>query len=232
MIDSKQVEHFKMEKNRYEENLLFRPPLHTQEEVNHIIRELKQRNINKVVEFGSGNGRLTIPLLQNNIKVVAVDISTDSLHALSAIALRMNIKEDMLTTTYEIPSKLNHAVVGCDILHHIDLEKYLNDIHQKLQKKGIIIFSEPNILNTAWIFLITFAIDWKIEWRIIFCNYFNILRTLKKNKYKNIKIQGFGLIPPPLLNSFPTLQRINYFLGDIPILKLFAYRYLIFAEKC
>jgi hypothetical protein len=141
------------------------------------------------------------------------------------------MQKGMFTTTHEIPSGRYHAIVGSDILHHVDLDHYLDDMNKKLKKGGVIIFSEPNIFNIAWIVLITLVLDWRIEWRIIHCNYISLRRKLNQNKYRNITIQGFGLFPPPLLNKTPFLQKVNYFLGDIFLLKFFAYRYIIQAEK-
>lgn len=229
MSDKNQEWHFKSKKNRYQEQLLFHPPKHTQEETNLIITRLKRMKIRKVVEFGSGNGRLTIPLLQNHIQVLAVDISRESLIHLKMVASQVGVQKEVLQTSLLIPQAKTDAFVGCDILHHVNLDAYLKEMRSKLNKPGIIIFSEPNILNIAWTLLITFYIDWRIEWRIIYCNYFTLLKKLRQNNYKNINIKGVGILPTPLFNSFPTLQKLNYFLGNLPVLKLFAYRYNIFA---
>lgn len=231
MIDRKQTDHFKIKKNRYDENLLFHPLKHTQEETNRFITELTGRDINKVVEFGSGNGRLTIPLLQNKIQVTAVDISSESLKALSVVVSRMKIPKDLLSTSQTLPDSKSEAIVGCDILHHVDLDIYLREMNRKLIKpKGIIIFSEPNILNIFWPLFITIFIDWRVEGKIVHCNYFTLLKKLKAHNFTNIKISGFGLFPLPLFNVISFFQKINYFLGNLPVLKLFAYRLIIVAE--
>lgn len=231
MIDNKQKDHFKFEKNRYAKNLILYPPKHTQEEVFQILDKLQSRNIQKVVEFGSGNGRLTIPLLKHDIQVVAVDVSVDSLASLRQTTTDLNINKNMLVTSQTLPQEKTDAIVGCDILHHVNIHYYFKEMKNRLNERGIIIFSEPNILNIAWPLLITFAIDWKIEWRIIFCNYFTLMIKLREIGFKNICIKGHGLLPPPLFNSFPPLQKINYVLGNLPILKLFAYRFIILASS-
>jgi len=231
MIDKNQARYFENKKNRYKENLLLHPPQYTQEEMQEIIEILKRRNIKKVIDLGSGNGRLSIPLLQNTIQVTAVDISKKSLDSLQTFVNKIGISKNMLKTAQEMPKNQTAAVVGCDILHHIDLDEYLPKMMHVLKPKGVIIFSEPNILNGAWSILITFTIDWKIEWRIIYCNYFSLYKKLQANNFTKISIKGLGLVPPPLLNSFSFFQKINYFLGNLFFLKLFAYRYIIVAEK-
>ena len=92
MNDTKQSAYLNVEKNRYEEYLLYHPPKHTKTEANIIITILKKREVKEAVEFGSGNGRLTILLLQNKISVKAVDISIESLGRLSTVAFRMDVE--------------------------------------------------------------------------------------------------------------------------------------------
>jgi len=232
MNDTGQIRYFNFEENRYKEELLFHPPKHTRDETNIIIHELKKRNISKVVDFGSGNGRLTVPLLQNNIQVTAVDSSNESLRSLWDISLRMKVKKGLLSVSTTIQDDKSDAIVGCDILHHVHLDTYLYRMNKKLAKsKGIIVFSEPNILNIFWPLFITFFINWSIEKRILYCNYFTLMAKLKKNNFENIHISGLGLFPLPLFNKAPLLEKINYFLGTVPILKFFAYRFIIIAES-
>jgi len=227
MSNTSQSIHFDETKNRYKEKLLFNPPKHTQEELHFILRILKKRAVTSVVDFGSGNGRLTFPLLMSGIVVTAVDISKKSLQILATLAKKKRLRK--LSISEYIPSRKTDAFVGCDILHHVDVDIYFKMMHGRLNERGTLLFSEPNILNIAWVFFITFFLDWRIEWRIIFCNYFSLQKKLQENKFNSIQIHGIGLLPPPLFNKIPVLQRINYVLGDLPILKLFAYRYIIEA---
>jgi len=231
MIDVKQAEHFKLKDNRYSNNLLFNPPKHTQEEISIIIDTLKKRDIKKVAELGSGNGRLTIPLLKNEIYVTAIDICKESLGELTNTIRQMDIKMDLLSTSTTIPIDTYEAFVGCDILHHVDIDTYLKKMKKRVTKhKGLLLFSEPNIVNISWLIFITLFLDWTVEKGIFQCNYFTLLQKLKKNHYTNIQILGFGLLPPPLLNMFPLLQKMNYWFGSLPIVKFFAYRFIIKAE--
>lgn len=231
MTDLRQASHFNDEAHRYAEHLLFNPPQHTRDEISVILSILKRKNIKTVVELGSGNGRLTFPLLHESVRVTAVDISRDSLQALLRVAKKMKIPQGLLSTSQTIPHGNNKAIVGCDILHHVPLDTYLKDMHENLVKpRGTIVFSEPNILNIFWPIYITFFINWEIEGGIRNCNFFTISKKLHTQGFQKINIQGFGLFPLPLFNAIPFLQRINYFLGSLPVLKLFAYRLIITAE--
>jgi len=62
----------------YSEEKILNPPLHVRDEINFIFRRLTKDKNKKIVDFGSGGGRLTIPLLKNGYKITAIDIDKKS----------------------------------------------------------------------------------------------------------------------------------------------------------
>jgi len=86
--EKNQAVFFSDEKNQYDLKLIENPPLHVEKEINNILSKINDLKLKKVVEFGSGTGRLTIPLLKNNFYVKAVDISQESLLKLKKIAYK------------------------------------------------------------------------------------------------------------------------------------------------
>lgn len=68
-----QTDHFKIDAHRYDEKLLQHPPVHVVDETKKIISLLKKKNVKTVIDFGCGNGRLSIPLLQAGFHVTAVE---------------------------------------------------------------------------------------------------------------------------------------------------------------
>ena len=223
-----QRKHFNTKEKRYDIDKILYPPVHTILETNEIIKLLAKKKWTKIIDLGSGNGRLTIPLLKAGYKVTAVDISRKSLEELRSISkkLKMSVK-----TVQNLKSAQNsEAVVGCDILHHVDLKVELERIYKKLQKGGIIIFSEPNGFNPVWYLYIIYKGIWKAEKNIVYINYLHLGNVLNDIGYKNITIKGFGLFPRSIFRN-EMLCKINDVLGNLPILKLFAYRFIIFASK-
>ncbi|MEK7633730.1 MAG: class I SAM-dependent methyltransferase, partial [Patescibacteria group bacterium] len=185
----------------------------------------------KIVDFGSGGGRLTIPLLQNGYEVLAIDIDKKSREQLLKTAIKIGKNKNLqISKKFPKDKKYDH-ILGTDILHHINIDKYFKLFNNHLKKDGKIIFSEPNILNIGWAFFISLFLDWNIEKGIVQINYFNLVKELKLAGFKNIKIIGLFLFPPMIFNWFSLLRRINMFLGNLPILKLFAFRYIITANK-
>ncbi|MFA6016740.1 MAG: methyltransferase domain-containing protein [Patescibacteria group bacterium] len=225
-----QAKHFNSDKNQYISDKLFNPPLHVQDELDRIISFIKKNSKKrKVVDFGSGNGRLTIPLLKNGFFVTSVDISNKSLLNLYHNAQKVK-RQKKLKTVLTLP-KNTDIICGTDILHHVNLKNYFPLFYQSLNRNGFIIFSEPNILNIGWSFFISLFLDWKIEKGIIQINYFNLIKQLKLARFKNVKIIGLFLFPPMIFNRLSIIRKLNLYLGNLPILRLFAFRYIITASK-
>lgn len=225
-----QEKHFNINDNQYQSEKILNPPLHVQDELNEIIKLIrKYEDSSDVVDFGSGNGRLTVPLLRNDFSVTAVDVSKKSLENLRKNARQVN-KEKKLKTILTLPKK-SKIICGTDILHHINIKDYFPLFYQSFKKGGAIIFSEPNIFNLSWIIFISLFLDWKVEKGIIQINYFNLIKQLKSAGFSQVKIIGLFLLPPMIFNWFPLLRKINMFLGNLPLLKLFSFRYIIVARR-
>lgn len=229
-----QKKFFNQEKYQYQIEKIIKPPFYNQLEINYLIKKLNENRIlkkNKIADFGAGTGRLTIPLLKHKFKVDAIDISDQSLKKLSLLTKKLKINK-YLNLKNSLPKKEKYqAVVGCDILHHVDLKKILPQIKKSLVKNGVICFSEPNILNPSWIIFFTLKKIWPLEQKIWQSNPFYLKKILKANGFKNIKIEPFGFLPLPFLNFSKKLSSLNLSIGKLPFLNIFSYRLIIFAKK-
>jgi len=222
---------FDRKEHQYSTDLILNPPLHTTLEINAIINKIVGLNsMDYVVDFGAGSGRITIPLLKNNFYVYAIDVSKRSLENLRKTAKKLLLHS--LETATSLPrNRKFKALVGADILHHIELNKYLPKIFNSLEKGGKVIFSEPCAFNLAWYIYLPIASNWKLERGLINCTYSNLKNTFEKHGFKNVTISGLGLLPRPFFNWSKKLCKLNDWLGNLPILKLFSYRYIIEATK-
>ena len=231
MNDSKlQKDFFDISDNQYSPDLILKPPFHTQLEIEVILNRLNGPSERLIMDFGAGSGRVTVPLLQNGYSVFAVDVSKKSLLNLRNLARKfkyMNLK-----TAKKIQDGIRlQTIVGADILHHINIDKYLPIFYKSLTKGGKIIFSEPGAFNLSWYIYLPIVSSWNLEKGMTSCTYFNLKSKLKKNGYQNIKITGLGIIPRPFLNFSKKLCQLNDSLGNFSVFKLFAYRYIIEASK-
>jgi SAM-dependent methyltransferase len=228
---NKQEIYFRNKDHQYSTRLVTNPPLHNNLELQYILDYINKNHRNElIVDFGAGTGRLSISLLKANYNVLAIDISKSSLDQLKVNAKIIG-KSKFIKTYYSLGKNKHSIICGTDILHHINLEDYFRFFFANLTQNGSIIFSEPNCLNPAWVFVISLFSNWKIEAGIFQCSYFNIKNKLRSAGFSQIQITGLGLFPLPLFNWSRTLSAINLLAGNLPILKLFAYRYIISARK-
>jgi SAM-dependent methyltransferase len=225
-----QEDFFDIEEHQYAQALVQRPPRHTAREIDAIISRLRRHGgVASVVDFGAGSGRLTIPLLRRRYSVLAVDGSDRSLDNLRRLAQRLRLPPP--PTARRLPRHRRYdAVVGTDILHHVDLDVYLPAIHDTLRAGGRIIFSEPGGCNPTWYIYLPLTAPWHIEKGVRRCTYLNLRRKLAAHGFGEASVSGLGLLPRPFFNWSKALSSLNDALGNLPLIKLFAYRYIIEAS--
>lgn len=229
--ERRQRQYFDLAKHQYPRAAVAGPPTHTVLEVQRVLDGLKDVPADgPIIDFGSGTGRMSIALARAGYSVLAVDVSERSLTLLSEIARELDLTA--IQTASALPSEEQFpAVVGTDILHHVDLNKYLPKIHASLRPGGKAIFSEPGALNPAWYVYLPLLHDMRVEKRIVTCNLFQLRRRFDQHRFRDVRITGLGLLPRPLFGWARTVCRWHDAMGDLPLLKWFAYRYVIEARK-
>jgi 2-polyprenyl-3-methyl-5-hydroxy-6-metoxy-1,4-benzoquinol methylase len=228
--DELQRLHFEDRRHRYQPARILRPPRHTVREIQRIVAGLTEVPLGATIcDFGCGTGRLSIPLAQAGYAVVAVDISESSLGELLRTARGLAI--DSIVTATALPSKpCLAAVVGSDVLHHVDLDRYLPRIQRALRPGGRVVFSEPGGLNPAWYLYLAARRELRVERRIVLSTPRRLRAALLRHGFVDVRITGVGLLPLPLAGFSDRACRWNERLGDLPFLRSFAYRYLVEAS--
>jgi SAM-dependent methyltransferase len=229
--DERQRQYFDLTEHQYPRETVVRPPLHTVLELERVLEALKDvPHDGPIIDFGSGTGRMSIALARAGYSVLAVDVSERSLALLSEIARELDLSA--IQTASALPSEDRFpAVVGADILHHVDLNEYLPRIHTSLRRGGKAIFSEPGALNPAWYVYLPLFHDLRVEKRIVTCNLFHLRRRFEQHGFRDVRITGLGLLPRPLFGWASTACRWHDAVGNWPVLRWFAYRYLVEARK-
>lgn len=102
----------------------------------------------RVLEVGCGTGLLSAELARTGAKVYSLDVSEELL--LSAKKKSGNKKITFFcSSAYELGFSDGSfdSVVGMSVLHHLDIDRALNEFFRVLKKGGRVAFSEPNMLN-------------------------------------------------------------------------------------
>jgi SAM-dependent methyltransferase len=102
----------------------------------------------QVLEVGCGSGYFTHELASTGAHIVAIDISPELLAQARDKVRAGNVtflEENAYATTFEAESF--DAAVGSSVLHHLDLERGLAELHRVLKLGATVQFTEPNMMN-------------------------------------------------------------------------------------
>ena len=194
-MNSLQRQHFNNQANRYDTRRIVNPPAYIQRELHEIHRALSLPIGSHIIDFGSGNGRLTLYFLSLGYHVMAIDISRSSLQELTALYKQYKTPSwGSLTTRTTLPQTPSvNGIIGADILHHVDMPTVLPLLRHALRPNGTMVFSEPNGRNILWyIFLILKRLPWSIERGIVHCTYNNLQVQFTQASFCNIRILPYG----------------------------------------
>jgi 2-polyprenyl-3-methyl-5-hydroxy-6-metoxy-1,4-benzoquinol methylase len=226
-----QKEHFDAAHHQYDPDSILSPPRHTVQELHDLVESLSDIPKDQpILDFGSGTGRVSIALARAGHRVLAVDISQASLDRLQDIAAQLEITS--IETATAIPAGRQFpAIVGADVLHHVNLDEFLPLFHAHLAPGGKLAFSEPNGFNPAWYIYLPFASTIRAEWRVVLTTIPILTRQLKRAGFEDIRLTGKGVLPLPLISWSDRASAAHARMGDLPLLRWVAYRYLVQARK-
>jgi 2-polyprenyl-3-methyl-5-hydroxy-6-metoxy-1,4-benzoquinol methylase len=189
-----------------------------------------------ILELGCGAGYFTKELARSGAEIVAIDVSADLLEIAKANCPASNVRydiQDACALTY--PYATFDSVVGSSILHHLEIERALRQIHRVLKIGGTIYFTEPNMLNPQ------IAIQKNVPW-IKRClgdtpdetAFFRrpLRQLLERTEYRDVRVEPFDFLhpktPAPLING---VAMLGSFLENLPVVSEFAGSLYIRAVK-
>lgn len=106
-----------------------------------------------ILDLGCGHGEKSLELLKHGAKVTGIDISQSYIEDAQQTAKEAGYNNDqcdfrvMDAHCLEFPAGSFDLVIGRGILHHLDLEIALSQIHWVLKRGGRAIFQEPLATN-------------------------------------------------------------------------------------
>lgn len=190
----------------------------------------------KVLELGCGSGYYTKELAITGADICAIDISPDLL-ALAEQKVRSANVTFLRANAYamEFDNDTFDSVVGSSVLHHLDVEQALREIHRVLKKGGSMVFTEPNMLNPQ--IMVQKNIPY-IKERLgdspdetAFFKW-PLINLLNKHGFRDITVEPFDFLHPAIPQVLiPAFERLNTRLEHIPLVKEIAGSLFIRAHK-
>lgn len=102
----------------------------------------------QVLELGCGTGYFTRELAKTGANITAIDISPDLIREARATVDGQHVNFE-LANAHEMKfgDETFDSVVGSSVLHHLDVDRALGEIHRVLRPGGILRLTEPNMMN-------------------------------------------------------------------------------------
>jgi len=189
-----------------------------------------------VLELGCGTGSFTRELARSGANIIAIDVSPELLAIANSNTAAPNVQyqiQNAYALTY--PEAAFDSVVGSSVLHHLETEAAVRDIHRVLKPAGTIYFTEPNMLNPQ------IAVQKNIPWvkrklgdspdETAFFRW-SLRRLLERAGYRNVQIDPFDFLHPktPVALIDP-IRTFGQFLEGVPGISEFAGSLYIRATK-
>jgi len=194
------------------------------------------KNSDKVLEIGCGTGYFTKEIVKSGAYVTAIDISPELIQIAKQEIRETNVcfvLENAYDLTFEAHSF--DSIVGSSVLHHLEIEKAIEEMFRVLKPGGRMFFTEPNMMNPQ------IALQKNIPFlkrklgdspdETAFFHW--ILKSLfKKAGFTDIMIKPFDFLHPAVpLSLIPVISSVGETIEKIPILKEIAGSLYISARK-
>lgn len=181
----------------------------------------------RLLEIGAGGGRYTLPLLRLGYAVDAVDLSAEALARLEARARGEGLAGRLRTMVadaedLDLPEDYD-LVYGIHLLHHVpDPVRMLTTMRRAARPGGVVACVEPNPLNPAWYFYITFdrLRSWSVEYGMLRGFPWQLSRAFRRAGLAQVRRFLYGAVPIALVNRYPALLRLEAVLHAVPGLRL------------
>ena len=190
----------------------------------------------RVLELGCGTGYFTRELARSRADIVAIDVSPELLEIARANCSGRNVRYEIQNASaLSYPDGVFDSVVGSSVLHHLEIEEALREIHRVLKAGGTIYFTEPNMLNPQ------IAVQKNVPWvkrklgdspdETAFFRW-PLRRLLEQTGYRDVRIDPFDFLHPKTPASLvDRLDALGRFLENVPVISEFAGSLYIRAIK-
>jgi ubiquinone/menaquinone biosynthesis C-methylase UbiE len=190
----------------------------------------------KVLEIGCGIGYFTRSLVSSGAEITAIDISPDLLEVARRDCPAENVSFELQNAYAMIyADKSFDSVIGSSVLHHLEIDAALNEVHRVLKPGGSIYFTEPNMMNPQIAVQKNVpAIKKRLGDSPNETAFFRWLlqRRLQRAGFRHVQIQPFDFLHPRLSPAWiPRFQAFANLLEHVPLISEIAGSLYIRAVK-
>ena len=192
-----------------------------------------------VLELGCGTGTLSKFILEELplLRLTACDISPECVQiANDRYGVFKNARFEVAdATSTRYASDTFDAVIGNSILHHLPIELSLRECFRLLKTDGIILFSEPNMMNPQIAIEKNSSFIGRIlqntENETAFFRW-SLAKTLQRFGFQDVSVQPFDFLHPIVPSSLiGVIDSIGRVFEKIPLLREVAGSLFIYACK-
>lgn len=130
--------------------------------INHFAKELQRHDKLEILDFGCGPGDNSLRFAKAGFQVTGFDISQKNVEVSRVLFEKYEVTTQgrfLVSTAEELNFEIESfdAVVGIDILHHVDIERAMIEVKRVLKPGGIAVFREPievpflDTIRNSWI---------------------------------------------------------------------------------
>ena len=191
----------------------------------------------RALEVGCGTGIFLEAAATTGASIVALDLSADLLAQARARVAAAGKVRLSLGNAEQMPFRdaSFDAAYGSSILHHLNIDSALAEVHRVLRPGGRIVFTEPNILNPQVAVMFRLGLTKKyfgVSPDEMAFTRFRAARALRAAGFANIAVRPFDFLHPSTpARVMGGVARIGRALEAIPLLREIAGSMIITATK-
>lgn len=201
------------------------------------IEVLKTAHQAWAMELGCGSGVfLQRTVAATGARIIALDLAIDLITKARSKLAKKDRVGFYCGNAEQLPfaDQIFDVVYGSSILHHLDLEAALSEVHRVLRPGGRIIFAEPNLLNPQ--IALTFILLPR-RWIGISPNEmaftrFSVRRVLERVGFVEVSSEPYDFLHPIVPAALVGIvDRMSYLLERVPFLREIAGSQIIRARR-